>query len=184
MRKQTGLLVLFVLLVGSACAKKAPPPAPAPEPVRQVTPPVTDDGAAERARLEAEARRRAEEAARNRATLEESIFFAYDRFDIQTSAQATLQSKVAILRADPAIRLRIEGHADERGSLEYNEVLAMRRATAARDFLAGFGIDVSRLAVLSFGEDRPADPGHTEAAWARNRRAEFVVTAGLSATTR
>jgi peptidoglycan-associated lipoprotein len=89
-----------------------------------------------------------------------------------------LARKVPILRANPGARIRVSGHADERGSVEYNLALGMRRAAAAREWLTGFGIPADRFEVVSFGEDRPADAGSNEDAWARNRRAEFVVTAG------
>jgi peptidoglycan-associated lipoprotein len=74
--------------------------------------------------------------------------------------------------------MRIAGHADERGSVEYNLALGMRRAEAVRDYLAGFGLEAGRFEVTSMGEDMPLDRGSNEAAWARNRRAEFTITAG------
>jgi peptidoglycan-associated lipoprotein len=76
------------------------------------------------------------------------------------------------------VALRISGHADERGSVEYNLALGMRRAESIRQYLAGFGIDPSRLSTETLGEDRPLDPSGTEAAFARNRRAEFTITRG------
>ena len=186
MRKKAGILLAAALVATGACGKKQPPPSPAPPaPARTtVAAPAQDPDAADRARREAEARRLAEEAARNRAILEERVFFAYDKAELSSSAQAILQAKIPVLRADPSIRLRIEGHADERGSLEYNLALGMRRARAVSSFLSGFNIDGARLAVDSFGEERPLDPGHTEASWARNRRADFTVTGGSSATGR
>ena len=74
--------------------------------------------------------------------------------------------------------MRITGHTDERGSVEYNQALGMRRAQVTKDFITGFGIDASRLEIVSMGEDQPQDPGHDEAAWARNRRAAFTITSG------
>jgi peptidoglycan-associated lipoprotein len=144
--------------------------------------------AAERARQDSIARARAAEdaarraaaetTARARAVLEEMVHFDYDESQIRTDAQEALARKVPILRANPNVRMRIAGHADERGSVEYNLALGMRRATAVREYLAGFGIDASRLDVHSFGEDVPLDRGTTDAAYARNRRAEFTITAG------
>jgi peptidoglycan-associated lipoprotein len=143
-----------------------------------------------RAALYAEARRRAaaDEAARAqaaaaalesaRATLAAPIYFEFDQATISDEAKATLDHKVAMLMANPDLKLRIEGNADERGSEEYNLALGMRRAEAARQYIAGFGIDASRLASMSNGEDKPADPGHDESAWAKNRRDDFVITAG------
>lgn len=129
----------------------------------------------------------AEEAARSEAVrramedLTMPVYFGYDQFSLEQEARDVLRRKADVLRASQPVRLRIEGHADERGSIEYNLALGLRRATAARDFLTNFGIQASRLEVVSFGEEQPADPGQDEAAYARNRRAEFAVTAGSDA---
>lgn len=109
------------------------------------------------------------------------IYFGYDQFAIEGEARDVLRTKADILRASPPVRVRVEGHADERGSVEYNLALGLRRATAARDFLAGFGIQANRFEVASFGEEQPADPGQNERAYSLNRRAEFAVTAGTDA---
>ncbi|HEX9108757.1 MAG TPA: OmpA family protein, partial [Longimicrobiales bacterium] len=106
------------------------------------------------------------------------IYFEYDASTISDEAKGALDQKVALLRANPDLKLRIEGNADERGSEEYNLALGMRRAQAARDYISGFGIDAARLATMSNGEDKPADPGHDESAWSKNRRDEFVITSG------
>jgi peptidoglycan-associated lipoprotein len=82
------------------------------------------------------------------------------------------------LRSSPSIRVRIDGHADERGSVEYNLALGMRRAQAVRQYLMDFGLDATRFETNSFGEDRPLVPGGSESAWSQNRRAEFRVTTG------
>ena len=136
----------------------------------------------EEARLarEAEEARRREEAAvaAAREALTAPVHFGYDLFDISPEAGRILSQKVAVMRANPNVQLRIEGHADERGSDEYNLALGLRRATAAQNYLAGFGIDASRFSLHTYGEERPADPGQTEEAYARNRRAEFQITAG------
>ena len=112
------------------------------------------------------------------ATLQEMVFFDYDDARVRPDAEAILSRKIPILRTNTGVTLRITGHADERGSLEYNEVLGLRRANSVRDYLAGFGIDVTRIATATRGEDQPLDPGHDESAWSKNRRAEFAVTAG------
>src|SRR5690606_35379769 len=93
-------------------------------------------------------------------------------------AQAVLQRKLPILRANPNLRLQIDGHADERGSIEYNDALGLRRANAVRDWFAAQGLDAGRFDVVSFGEERPLVAESNEDAWAQNRRAEFVITAG------
>ena len=92
--------------------------------------------------------------------------------------QATLDRKAAILVANPSVKLRISGHADERGSDEYNLALGNRRAAAAKRYLENKGVEGSRLEVISYGEERPANPGSDESSYAQNRRDEFEVTAG------
>jgi peptidoglycan-associated lipoprotein len=175
-----------VLLLG-ACRSDPPPP---PEP----TGPTAEELEAQRiadsiAAAEAEARRIAEEEARlaaareaaireARATLAERIHFDLDMAEIRPDAERVLRAKLAILRASPNVQLRIEGHCDERGSNEYNDALGNRRAQAVVDFFTGFGLDASRFAIVSFGEDRPLVSRSDEDAWAQNRRAEFILTAG------
>lgn len=189
-------LVLFTVLIVlplGACSRRQPPPDPQP-----TLPDTAGEGArraAERERLrqdsiaranaaDADARRRAEEAtARARAILEEVIHFDYDESDLRPDAQAALGRKVPILRANPDVRLRIVGHTDERGSLEYNLALGMRRATSVREYLGGFGIDAARFETTSMGEDAPVAAGSNESAWSQNRRAEFVITSGGAALT-
>jgi peptidoglycan-associated lipoprotein len=183
------LLVLFLIAVPlSACSRRQPPEV-APVPADTV-----GEGARRAAELERmrqdsiararaatdadEQRRLAEVTARARAVLEEMVHFDYDESNLRADAQEALGRKVPILRANPNVRLRVAGHADERGSVEYNLALGMRRANAVRDYLAGFGIDASRFETTSMGEDMPLDRGSNESAWARNRRAEFTVTAG------
>ena len=115
-----------------------------------------------------------------RATLEERIHFGFDRADLTPQARTMLSAKVEILRAASGVTLRIEGHADERGSDEYNLALSNRRAGEAKRFLVQQGIDEGRLEVVGYGEEQPAATGHDEQAWSANRRAEFRVTAGVS----
>ena len=126
----------------------------------------------------AERQRRIREA---RATLEEMVFFDYDMSEIRDDAAAVLRRKVDVLRASPEVQIRIEGHADERGSTEYNLALGNRRAESVRQFLTGFGLSENRFEIVSFGEGRPLEMGSNEEAWARNRRGQFVITAGANA---
>lgn len=178
------------LLVG-ACGGDPPPPPPPPQPDADSLARYQDSvrqAEEERRRLaeeEAE-RRRAEEArqraiAAARATLEEMVFFDYDMSEIRNDAETALRAKVEILRRSPQVQIRIEGHADERGSTEYNMALGNRRAEAIRQFLVGFGLAENRFEIVSFGEGRPLQQGDTESAWARNRRGQFVITAGGNA---
>jgi peptidoglycan-associated lipoprotein len=103
------------------------------------------------------------------------VFFGYDRSDVTGEARATLDAQAAWLKRYPNVSLTVEGHADERGTREYNLALGERRATAARNYLVAQGIDASRLRTVSYGKERPAVLGSNEAAWAQNRRAVSVV---------
>jgi peptidoglycan-associated lipoprotein len=112
------------------------------------------------------------------STLAERIHFALDRADLSPEARTTLAAKAEILRASPNVTLRISGHADERGSDEYNLALSKRRAAEAKRFLTQQGVDSTRLETVGYGEEQPLDTGATEPAWAANRRAEFNVIGG------
>lgn len=180
--RQVLVLALAVSALG-ACRRTPPAEVPAP---------VTDDAAlrgrdqaradsiaaADRARREAEERSLLATTARVREELTDMVFFEYDSDQLTMEAESRLRTKAAIMRANPTVRIRVEGHADERGSTEYNLALAQRRAETVRDFLTGYGIDAARIGTLSYGKERPLVEGSGESVWARNRRAEFVVTGG------
>ena len=101
------------------------------------------------------------------------IFFDFDRADLDMSARERLEGIAAGMDADQSIRIRIEGHADERGTSEYNLALADKRANAVKRYLTALGIENARLMAISYGEEMPADSGQNEAAWAKNRRVHF-----------
>jgi peptidoglycan-associated lipoprotein len=103
------------------------------------------------------------------------IHFDFDRYDVRAEDRAVLDKNAGWLKTHPGARLLIEGHADERGTNEYNLALGERRAKAARDYLAGFGVDGGRVTIISYGEERPLCAEHAEACWLRNRRAHFLV---------
>ncbi|HEV8309334.1 MAG TPA: OmpA family protein [Methylomirabilota bacterium] len=103
--------------------------------------------------------------------------FEFDRWDLTSESRKTLEDVATGMKAYPALRLLIEGHADERGTAEYNLALGARRAQTARDYLVTLGIEPGRLDMISYGEEKPLDPGHNELAWSLNRRAHFVVKA-------
>lgn len=107
--------------------------------------------------------------------LQERIHFAFDRAELTDESVAVLNRKADVLRRHPDVRITIEGHCDERGSIEYNFALGMRRAQAARNYLSGLGIGEDRFRTVSFGKERPLDPGHNEFSWSQNRRDEFVI---------
>lgn len=103
------------------------------------------------------------------------IFFAFDRSDITAESRTTLQRQAQLLTANPSVSITIEGHCDERGTREYNLGLGERRANAAKQALVALGIAANRINTISYGKERPAVLGHTEAAWAQNRRAVTVI---------
>ena len=113
-----------------------------------------------------------------RATLDDMVFFDYDESVLTSETTAKLRAKLAVLRSCPSVRLRMEGHADERGTSEYNIALGSDRAQSVSEFFTGFGLDGARFKTVSYGEEAPIAQGSNEASWARNRRVEFVLTAG------
>jgi len=102
------------------------------------------------------------------------VFFDTDKYDVDAEDQTTLRSQAQWLAANPNVRVTVEGHADERGTREYNLALGERRANAAKNYLASLGVDSSRITTISFGKERPAALGSDEQAWAQNRRAVTV----------
>jgi peptidoglycan-associated lipoprotein len=162
-------------------------PAPPPEPPRQITqaPPPRTEPPAPPARVEPtpapaptvnrDSIARVENA---RASLTMKVLFDFDRSNLRDDQRAILDAKIPILRANPNVRIRIEGNADERGSDEYNMALGMRRAQAAKQYLVDHGIDAGRIDISSNGEERPVCQEHDESCWSQNRRDEFVIVAG------
>lgn len=106
-----------------------------------------------------------------------TIYFDYDKYTVRESDMDFLTKNAKWLGINPDIKVRIEGHADERGETDYNLALGDKRARSIRKYLEDMGIGVSRLEVVSYGEEKPAVNGQGEEAWAKNRRAEFVITA-------
>jgi peptidoglycan-associated lipoprotein len=104
-----------------------------------------------------------------------TVYFAFDSAAVRKSEKANLEAVAAALSKDSSAKLLIEGHCDERGTEEYNRSLGERRALALRGALAKLGVDPSRIRTISYGKDKPVDPGHDESAWAKNRRGEFVL---------
>jgi peptidoglycan-associated lipoprotein len=183
MRAPSLLMLLTAAAFAVACGGRSAPEEPAPEPTPAPAPtpaPEPVDDSAERERLERErlAREAAERARSVSADLAAMINFDYDQATVRPADQETLDRKAAILVANPGVRIRISGHADERGSDEYNLALGNRRAAAAKRYLENKGVDGSRVEVVSYGEERPLNPGSDETAYAQNRRDEFEVTAG------
>ena len=103
------------------------------------------------------------------------IHFDFDRYNIQVEEAEILKENSALLKKYPGMKFQIEGHCDERGTGEYNLALGERRANSVKKYLVSLGIAPSRVSTISYGEERPFDPGHSEEAWTKNRRAHFVV---------
>lgn len=106
--------------------------------------------------------------------VERSVFFEFDSVDLDSAGLETVARVGRYLTANPTARVRLEGHADERGTREYNVGLGERRANAVQSALLSAGATAAQLAIVSYGEERPADPGHDESAWAKNRRVEII----------
>ncbi|HJT39716.1 MAG TPA: peptidoglycan-associated lipoprotein Pal [Sphingobium sp.] len=165
MKLSRPLLIAASVLALAACGKKAPkelPPPPAGDTTTQTTTP-PPSGPAKGSQEDFVA-----------SVSSDRIFFDTDQYDVDAQDQQTLQSQAAWLQQNPNVRVTIEGHADERGTRDYNIALGERRANAAKNYLASLGIDPSRLNTVSYGKERPAALGSDEAAWAQNRRAVTV----------
>ena len=163
-------LVLAVTLAGTGCAKKAvkAPPTPPPAPTTQNTPPTPPPDTTHAA---------PPTPATTSLTASdlEPAFFDLDSYALRDDARAALDRDAKTLRDHRDAKITIEGHCDERGTAEYNQALGERRANAAKVYLVSAGIDASRIQTVSYGKERPFDPGHDEAAWSKNRRAQIVV---------
>lgn len=105
----------------------------------------------------------------------DTVLFGYDSSQLSADAMATLDAQAALLNAKQSFRVKIEGHADERGTREYNLALGERRASATRDYLVAKGVDGSRIRIVSYGKERPAVVGSNEDAWMKNRRSVTVL---------
>jgi peptidoglycan-associated lipoprotein len=135
---------------------------------------LTEQQLREKALAEEEARRKAL-AATAGSFENEDVLFEFDQFVLSEKAKAILNKKAQWLREQATAKALIEGHCDERGSTEYNLALGQKRADAALQYLVALGINPSRLSTISYGKERPVDPGQNEGAWAKNRRAHFVL---------
>lgn len=186
MRQAAAILGIVVMTAGAACAKKPPPVA------KPTTPPPVDSSTANRppepptpvhepqpVPLEPSA---ADDLASrdldeiNKNSPFQPLFFGYDQSEVGQDGQQVLNANAEIMKRYQAWVITIEGHADERGTAEYNLALVEQRALAARNYLVSLGIPADRLRTVSYGKEFPFDPARTEEAFAKNRRAHFVVT--------
>jgi len=104
-----------------------------------------------------------------------TVFFGYDKHDLTDETRRLLRENAVWIKNHPEYSVVIQGHCDERGTIEYNLALGQRRANALREYLVGLGADSGRMRIVSYGEERTVDPGHDESAWSQNRRGAFVV---------
>jgi peptidoglycan-associated lipoprotein len=172
-RNLTCLAAMAILLMSHGCAslKKSTGPEQSGDGLNVV---VDDSAAAQHQKL----------AKANTAGIEDlilefenaNIYFDFDKFSLSPEARKTLAAKRDLLADHTDLAVEIQGNCDERGTLEYNLALGERRAKAAKDFLVSGGIAAERIATISYGEEKPLDPGHEEKAWAKNRNARFVIT--------
>jgi peptidoglycan-associated lipoprotein len=198
MRKKLfgGIVFLCVgTLLSAGCAKKeivkseepvapskktTPPPAPEavrpapspPEPVRSE--PITETPAKE-STIAPETSTTATAGSDQLQGELQKIYFNFDSADLSDDSRSNLSKNAEMLSKRAGVKIRIEGNCDERGSDEYNMALGERRARAARDYLVNLGVQGERISIISYGEEKPVDPGHDEAAWAKNRRDEFII---------
>ena len=174
------VLALAAATAFTACAKKAPPAPPPPPPVAPEAPPpapppppkpevapVVD----EYARLKAMSAEEIE-----KSGLLKEVYFEYDKADIREPDRATLAQNADALKRFDFLRITVEGHCDERGTVEYNLALGERRAKAAHDYLVSLGVPAERLKTVSYGKEVPVCTQSGEECWQRNRRAHFTVT--------
>ena len=205
-RSLTMAIALITVTAVGACRRSAPPPATPPEPAvdtaairRAREDSIRRENEAANARAEAmrlrarqdsiDRARAAEEAMRRdsemlRSVVTTTINFDFDKSDLRDDAKASLDAKIPILLANSNVTIRIGGHADDRGSSEYNLALGQRRAAAAKRYLVERGVAEGRIETTSFGEERPMCTDANEACWGQNRRDEFEITAGGPMLTR
>ena len=173
--RKSALVVALVAVVGFwSCGKKPPPQAPrpvAPEAPPPAPPPAPRDVAPQQDEYAKLKQMAADEI--DRMGLLADIHFDYDKADIREGDRAILSKNADVLKRFDFLKVTVEGHCDERGSVEYNLALGERRAKAARDFLVSYGIAAGRLTTISYGKERPFDNGHDEDSWSKNRRAHF-----------
>ncbi len=187
-RSTTMLIAVMAMMTAAACAKKNPPVArPAPPPAATNTPapprpPAPPEPVHEPTMVPPEPVR---DDAISSASLDDlnknsplkPVFYELDSSDLSAANQKALDEDAALLKRYPSWAVTVEGHCDERGTAEYNLALGERRAIAARAYLVSLGISADRLRTVSYGKEFPFDPGHDDAAFSKNRRAHFVITA-------
>jgi peptidoglycan-associated lipoprotein len=164
-KKSTAMVAAIAMLAVGACSKKAPETLPPiPEGTGSTDPGPSTGGVVPGSQQDFV-----------NSVSSDRIFFGFDQYNVDAEDQATLASQAQWLQRNSAVRVLLEGHADERGTRDYNIALGERRANAAKNYLASLGVDPSRIQVISYGKERPAELGSNEEAYAKNRRAVTVV---------
>ena len=163
-------LAIAAVLLGAGCSHAKPKPTMAPQALAQAPrPPSPPQQPVSREEPQEKGQTQANDSRPN------AIFFDFDSALLRSDARATLQKVGQTLKRNNAKKVRIEGNCDERGTTEYNMALGDRRARQAEEYLQRLGVPTRRMSIVSYGSERPADPGHNEKAWAENRRDDFVI---------
>jgi peptidoglycan-associated lipoprotein len=175
-----GLMLVLCLMVvlGAGCAKKTADSMPAGATKVEISDKDTDwqkPAPAPESRSLTEDEIRAQQREQAQREVANMIFFAFDSFELTPESRDVLTSKAEVLKKYNLFSIVIEGHCDERGTSEYNLALGERRAKASQQFLSQLGIATERMTIVSYGKERPLDPGKAEAAWSKNRRDEFKI---------
>ncbi|MBN1154911.1 peptidoglycan-associated lipoprotein Pal [candidate division KSB1 bacterium] len=162
---------MLSLITVNSCSKKVTQTSPA----AQETVPVSTEPAARKTTTETSITETTESTVAKSELIFQDVNFDFDKYDLRLDALEILADHAQLLREYPDIRLKIEGHCDEWGTIEYNLALGDKRANIVRNYLINYGIDPARLSTISYGKERPLDSRSTEEAWAKNRRAAFVI---------
>jgi peptidoglycan-associated lipoprotein len=177
------VLIISLALFAVGCAKKTvdkseevKPPVQQEVKVEQPAPPApaAPEKPKEEAKVETPAPVPSLEDAM-KAFEDKNIYFDFDKYSLQSEAKDVLKQKAEFLKTHSNITIQIEGHCDERGTTEYNLALGERRAKVAQDYMVSLGVAKERISTISYGEEKPVDPGHNEEAWSKNRRDHFVI---------
>jgi peptidoglycan-associated lipoprotein len=161
-------ILMAVFLMLNSCSKKTTKVDTQPPSVVEETPPPVEK---EPAKIEPPK----EETKPGIELSFKTVYFDFDKYEIRSSQREMIAHNANVLEAYPSVKVLIVGNCDERGTIEYNLALGDKRANAVKEYLRNYGINNDRLSTLSYGEEQPADGGHNEEAWAKNRRAEFKI---------
>ena len=168
--------VIFSLMVMVACAKKAVREEPLVTGTAEEKP--AEEVGIEEESLEASLEKKEYPGIEGEfleSSLLNDIHFGFDRYDLTPTAREILSQNAELLLENPGAKIQIEGHCDERGTIEYNLALGERRSNAARQYLISLGVSTDSMSTISYGEEMPVDPRSNEEAWAKNRRSHFII---------